>query len=296
MKALEREALARLEQAKTDLQRAEELREKDVLTVSELDRRATEVKTREAALEQATASLEIATAGPTASEIAVARALVAQTDLEVEIAKERLSKTTIRAPYDCVITERFLGVGDQANTQQRVEIMEIMDVSRLLAQVSVPERLIGKVRLGDRVTVRAEGSTSSVPGLVVLINDKVDHQTRTFRARVLIDNREGRFKAGQFARVMFDIEASSDALTTPSAALVYRGGHAQVFVYRGEKVEMRPVTTGITDDHLTEIVSGISEGETVVVDDPAILADGMSVRLRRAASPGAGMETPRTNG
>lgn len=280
LKALQSEARAKLEQAKLDLERAESLREKDVLTPSELDRRRTEVRISEAALERATASLEIATAGPTRSEVAVARSLVDQAELDVEIAEERLRKTVIRAPYDCVVTDRFLGVGDQANTQQRVEIMEIMDLGVVLAQVGVPERFVGKVRLGDRVAVRAEGASSAVGGIVVLVNDKVEPQTRTFRVRVMLENRDHSFKAGQFARVTFKVAAARDALAAPSAALVYREGHAQVFLVRGERVELRPVTTGITDHRLTEILSGVSEGDVIVVDDPSVLAHGMSVRRR----------------
>ena len=98
----------------------------------------------------AKANVSIAKAGPTESELAVAEAIVAQNENEVEIAQERLKKTVILSPYDAVVTDRYMGVGDRVTALPRVEIMEIMDLSLVIVKVGVPERFFGKVHLGDK--------------------------------------------------------------------------------------------------------------------------------------------------
>ena len=261
---------------------------KNMVSPNDYDERKMEAETARAALQQAQAQLDIDHAGPTEAEIDVAKATIAQAESEVAIAEERLKKTAIRAPYDAVISDRYVEVGDGVTAMPRVEIMEIMDLSLLFGVVAIPERFTGGVQQGEQVAVRAEGAATSVPGFVVAINDKVDPETRTYRTRIAIDNRDRKFKAGAFARVTFQFKSSSDTLIVPSAALTFSGGRPQVFVYDNGRVLSRTVELGIPDDGQTEVVSGLTEGEQVVVDDPSILADGMTVRLRKALADKSG--------
>lgn len=278
------EVAAELANAKTELERATSLREGSMVSQGDYDRRFTEVRKKEAELAQARAQIELAEAGPTAAAIAVAKALVAEAESRRAIAEERLKKAVIRAPYDAVVTDRYADVGDRVTAMPRVEILEIMNLTPIIVQVGVPERFIGAVSLGDRVAVRAEGLQSPADGIVVLINDKVDYESRSFRTRIAIDNRDKRLKAGQFARVAFDLSSSSEALTVSSTALTYAAGRPRVFVYAGGAVHEREVAPGVTGGGRVEILSGLAAGEQVVVDDPSILADGMPVVLGTAAA------------
>jgi RND family efflux transporter MFP subunit len=116
--------------------------------------------------------------------------------------------------------------------------------------------------------------------MVVLINDKVDPSNRTFRIRVAIRNDRLQFKAGQFVRVVLEVESSPNALTVPVQAITYTGGEARVFVYKNGSVEQRAVTLGVSNGEAAEVLAGLSAGEQVVVDDPSVLCDGMAVQVR----------------
>lgn len=282
--ALKGEAHASLILAEADMRRAKLLLGRKAISPAEYDKTMAGVNVARATLDRADAELELAKAGPTKEEIAVADAAVKQAEAEFKRSEWELERTTIYAPYDGVITDRYVDEGDRVTALPRVEIMELMDLSLLTAQLGVPERYIGQIQVGDRAAVHVKGSTDPVPGMVALINDKVDPTNRNFRIRVAIRNDQQRFKAGQFARVALQVKSSANALTIPVQAISYTGGEARVFVYREGRVRQKAVELGITNRDAVEVLSGLAEGEQVVVDDPSVLSDGMSVQVRRTAA------------
>jgi len=280
--AEKQEAEARVSLAELNLARAQELIGRNAIAQASLDQRETDLKTAKAALERADAELALARAGPSEPEIAVAKAAIAQAQVEVDRAKWELEKTTIRAPYDGVVTDRYVDDGDRVTAMPRVEIMELMDVKTVTAQLCVPERYVNLVQVGDPARVFIKGQAESLRGAVCLVNDKVDPANRTFRIRVAIPNEQRRLKVGQFARVELQIASSPDTLTVPASAITHAGGEAQVFVCRDGRVQRRAVVLGLTNDEVAEVLSGLTAGEQVVVDDPSILSDGMSVQVSAA--------------
>lgn len=296
LQARKDEAAARLEKAQADQRRIKSLVEQRATSPFELDQVVAELHFAQAAVASAEADLAEARSGPTPTEVEVARTLVAQAAAEVAVHQDRLARTKIRAPYAGVISERFIDEGERVTTMPRVELMELMDVRILMVQVSVPERFVGKISRGDWVRVSLVGSEGTVPGLVVLVNEKVDYETRTFRVRVGIENDDYRFKAGQFARVSFPMEDSRQGLIVPVAAVVYAGGQPQVFVYcpDTQQVHLRPVQLGLINPESCQVLDGLVEGEQVVIEDPAILADGMRVQLEDRA-PQAAVWPPETS-
>lgn len=285
LEAARDEAKAALVLAEANLRRAQPLLGRKAISQEQYDTIKAAADKAQAALKRAEADLAIARAGPTKEEIAVANAAVKLAQADVKRAEWERAKTEIHAPYDGVITDRYVDEGDRVTAMPRVEIMELSDLSLLTAQLGVPERYIGQIQVGDPAEVSVRGSAQPVPGLVVLINDKVDPTNRNFRIRVAIRNDERRFKMGQFARVALKVRSSANALTIPADAVTYAGGEARVFVYRGGRVQQRAVQLGISNDESAEVLSGLAAGEQVVTYDPSILSDGMQVQVRPATSP-----------
>jgi len=274
------EAAASAAAAESDFDRAKQLIARAAISESQYDQTEAAVKMARAVLDRTEAELAMAKAGPTKEEIAVAEAAVAQAEAEVALNRWEVDKTTIRAPYDGIITDRYVDEGERVTAMPRVEIMEIMDLSFLTARLGVPERHIGRIQVGDLAKVHVQGSAEPVPGVVALINDKVDRTNRTFRIRVAIRNDERRFKVGQFIRVQLQVQSSPGALTIPADAIAYTGGEAHVFVCDGGRVGKRAVKLGIANENTVEVLAGLADGEQIVVDDPSILSDSMSVEVR----------------
>lgn len=279
------EAQAQLENTQSVLTRQESLVAENATSRESYDRAVAQAKLAHAAVERAAAELDIAKKGPTQEQIEVARSAVAQAQADVDLRQDELRKATIVAPYDAVITDRYVDEGEYVTAQPRVELMELMDLSFLTVQVGVPERYLNRVASGDEVRVFVEGASEPVRGLVVLVNDKVEPETRTYRTRIAIDNRDGRLKAGQFARVEFVMANAKDSLVVPDTALVYSGGQPQVFVFEGDQAKLRTIRPGISSGEFTEVLSGLAPGLRVIVDDPSILADRMAVQIRDGQPP-----------
>ena len=120
-----------------------------------------------------------------------------------------------------------------------------------------------------------------------MINGRVDPETRTFRARIGIDNRTGRLKAGGLARVVLEIASEAEAVIVPRRAVSFNNGQPSVFLYQPDgHVDRRPVMLGITNSEACQILGGVEPGEPVAVTNLALLADRSLVRL--AAHPAVG--------
>jgi membrane fusion protein (multidrug efflux system) len=162
--------------------------------------------------------------------------------------------------------------------------MEIMEISYLFAEVGVPERYVRNVQPSDDAQVIIQGMAEEVPGIIVRINDKVDPGTRTFRVRVGIDNAERQYRVGQFVRVRLNLGTSSNTLAIDRRALVYAGGQPRVFVFADGHVHLKTIQPGVQAENMVEVLSGLEEGESIVVDDPSVITDGMPVRVRSSAN------------
>jgi hypothetical protein len=155
-----------------------------------------------------------------------------------------LEKTVIRSPYTAVITDRYVDVGDRLTAMPRVEIMQIVDPRVLFAEIDVPERFLGQVR-EHAPAVYGSADAEPMVGRVELINGRVDPETRTFRARIGIDNRSGRLKAGGLARVVLEIASDAQGDVVPRRAVSFSNGQPSVFVYRPDgRVDRRPGDAG----------------------------------------------------
>jgi RND family efflux transporter MFP subunit len=279
LKAALDEAKARKKLADAEYRRAMTLSRQSAASVGEVERTAMELAAAEAMMVSQGAALSEAEAGPTPEEIAVSKSMITQAEAELKQKERLLEKTSVRVPYDGILTaiNVYKGARVSPNTGP---LFEVLDLRYVAAEVGIPESYIGKIKLQDLAQVTIAGMPDPVPGLVVGINEKVDPESRSYRIRVGVDNEHGKFKSGQFATVSLQIGTAAQATIVPSAAIKFEEGQPGVFVYEDGKVKRVGVTLGMSNDDRVEIVDGLSEGELVVTDDPNLLSDGMSVEVR----------------
>lgn len=274
------EARAAHARAKADLDRSKSLIERKATSQSVHDEIVMAERTSEAGVRRADAGLALAKAGPTKEQVNVAKAHIEAAKAEVARQEEQLRKTSIRAPYDAVVSNRYADVGSRVTATPVVDIMQIVDPRALLAQVSVPEQYQGMIKLDSVATVSAAGVPQAVPGVVDLINSIVDADTRTFRVRVTLDNRKEIFKAGGFVNVDLPIVSASGVLVVPQAAITLSNGTPTVFVCKDGRVHRRAVRPGMRNRSFVEIVSGLTAGEQIVAGNTSLLADGLRVHVK----------------
>ena len=187
-----------------------------------------------------------------------------------------LGDATIRAPFDGVVGERYVNVGQYVQPSTRVA--SIYDPDPLRLEVTVPEANVGAIAPGLAVsfTVAAFGDTRFT-GELKFISPNVRESTRDLVAEAIVPNPDGRLRPGMFA-VAQVLLASPPTPVVPPAALVRDDTGARLFVVVGHEVQERLVQLGETSGDEVAILSGVKAGDSVVLQPGAEVRDGVRVR------------------
>lgn len=235
------------------------------------------------------------------AEVAVAQAheVAAHADLEAaraetDIARSELEEidvligyASIRAPFSGVITERHVEPGDLVREQSEVgevkPLFVVSQVDRVRVRIPVPEADAPLVNPGDEVTLTfpSFASEAALVGNVTRRSGSLDPSTRTMLVEAEMPNPEGKLLPGMFGQASIQVAKEIAANTLPSQAIRFEeSGKAYVYlVDRNDTVSVVPITTGIDDGNLIEILSGIEAGQRVVGPHLKRFTDGQKVTV-----------------
>lgn len=193
-----------------------------------------------------------------------ARAALQIAVAELDLARARLAKTRIVAPFAGQVGRRLVSPG--AYLRSGTPIVELVDLDELRISFSVPERLLGRLQPGVAVRV----STIAYPDLVLagtvdVIDPVLEQATRSVRVLARVPNPEHRLRPGMSADVSVVMDTRPGAMTVPAEAVFAQGGRTLVYeVEPDSTVVLRPVALGLRQRDRVEILSGL-ESEAVVV-------------------------------
>ncbi len=199
-----------------------------------------------------------------------------------EAAQAALGYSEIRSPIDGVVTDRPLFAGEMANAGQ--PIVTVMDVSTLIAKVHLSPEQAAALKLGDEAAVTIPGEEEPVKGKLTLISPALDTGSTTLEVWVAIPNKSGTLKVGTSVHVAVSSRTIPNALCVPNEALIAtKTGDPAVMVIGADSVaSQKPVKTGITDGHDTQILSGLAAGDLVVTKGAYGMDDGTKVKIAAA--------------
>jgi RND family efflux transporter MFP subunit len=220
-------------------------------------------------------------AGQAALEAAQSQLSVARAKLNHDQSLFDYSKIT--APFAGVVTERYANLGTlvQAGTGSSTQAMPIVrlsqdDLFRLV--IPVPESYVRYIHVGDHVDVRVSSLNRTFPGKVARFSVDVREDTRTMHTEVDVLNPEHVLLPGLYADAQLQLDRKDDVPTVPLQAVNHEGNKITVFVVnRNDELEDRAVQLGLQTASDAEIISGLSEGEQVVVSDRSGLKAGQKV-------------------
>jgi RND family efflux transporter MFP subunit len=190
----------------------------------------------------------------------------------------------ITAPFAGVVTQRTANLGTlmQAGTSSSTQAMPLVklsqdDLFRLV--IPVPESSVRYIRIGDPVEVRVPALNRAFPGKVARFSLDVREDTRTMHTEVDVPNLDRLLMPGMYAETTLTLEAKQNILAVPMEAVNHEGEQTTVYlVSPGGKVEDRPITLGLETSTDAEIISGLAEGDAVIVSDRSGLKVGEEVR------------------
>ena len=223
-------------------------------------------------LDDATAKDRASQAQVDAAKSALAAAkqqlAVAQADQQHYTALSDYSR--IVAPYDGVVTWRFSDTGAlvQAGTSNTsgLPVVTVAQVNVLRLRIPVPESLAAKIKIGDVADVHVQATGEHFTGKVARFTDALDPSTRTMQVEIDVPNANYHLQPGMYADVQLDANSRPDALTVPVEAIQRSDTKTSVLVVDPQNhVQVRDVQLGVQSSNHVEVLSGLSEGEKVIV-------------------------------
>jgi RND family efflux transporter MFP subunit len=207
----------------------------------------------------------------------------------------RLGETRIDSPLDGVVAVRKLDPGAMVGTLAGAVIVTVVRIDTLRAFITVTERDIHGVRVGEEAHVELDAMPGkSIHGKVVRVSPTLDPATRTLDAEVQIANPDSDLRPGMFGRGAIVTDTHPRAVAVPASALQLSEAKTFVFVLEGDHVRRREIVTGQDEGTWLEVVSGLHEGEEIVTAGIDVLGDGMVVRVQRGVDPFTGGQASTT--
>jgi RND family efflux transporter MFP subunit len=212
----------------------------------------------------------------TAAAIAAAKADVGKYNTLV-------AYTFITAPFDGVITKRYADPGAliQAGTTSDTQSMPLVRVSdnyRLRLDIPVDLKYVKNTHVGDPVEVRVESlDDKSFTGIITRTTDRVEEETRKMIAEIEVPNPDLKLVPGMYATAVLKVQARHQALAIPTQA-VPAGQMSSVYVVNDHRqIEERPITLGLATANYREVLSGLKEGDLVLIGSRSQVKPGQTV-------------------
>ncbi|HXK01032.1 MAG TPA: efflux RND transporter periplasmic adaptor subunit [Verrucomicrobiae bacterium] len=216
----------------------------------------------------------------------------AKSQLEVAKAKDQHDRVLfeyakITAPFSGVVTQRYANLGTlmQAGTSSSTQALPLVrlsqeDLFRLV--IPVPESYVKYIRIGDPVQVRVPSLDRVLPGNVKRFSVDVTADTRTMHTEVDVPNPAGVLIPGLYAEAALSLEHKNSALVVPLQAVSQNGSQATIFlVDPNQTLQERNIALGLQTADDAEVLSGLNEGDRVVVSDRSGLKAGQHVKMQQ---------------
>lgn len=196
----------------------------------------------------------------------------------LELAKTRLDKHLLRAPFDGIAGVRKVSVG--AFVAVGTPVVNIEKIDGLKVDFKVPETYLTSITVGQVIDVAVDAIPGRVfAGEIYAIDPQVDVNGRALQVRARIDNKDLVLRPGLFARILIKGAVQRDVVMVPESAILPRSGNSFVFrVADGKAREVR-VKLGDRSNAKVEIISGIAPGDVIVTAGQHKLRDGAAVEV-----------------
>jgi len=237
------QAKAQLEQAKRNLAREENLLKKNAATPQMVKSLRDSTKIAEAAYKEALTMLDYA---------------------------------KITAPFSGIVTKKLSNVGDLATPGKPLLYLE--EENNFQVITDIPEAMILRIHKDDRLPVFIPSVNLSIEGTVAEVSPVADPSSRSAPIKLRIAS-DPRLRSGQFARVTLTMD-QTETLIVPKPAVIPFGQMERVFVVQEKTARLRLVRIGTRSDSHIEILSGLSEGETVITAGHENLLDGQPISIQ----------------
>ena len=230
-----------------------------------------------------------------AAEVAGAKSALAASRQQLEVSqadREHYSALSeyshITAPFDGVVTWRYADTGSliQAGTSNASSepVVKLSQVNVLRLRIPVPESQAASVRNGEPAEILVKAANEHFWGKIIRTTDSLDRSTRTMQVEVDVPNKDYKLTPGMYADVLLQVQNDPNALTLPLQAISRGANKVTVLLVDAQNdVEEREIHTGIEGADRIQILSGLNEGDRVIVGNLGEYRPGQHVEPKVSA-------------
>jgi len=278
------DARAKVNNARATYERRRVLYEKGGISKKDLEASQLDLTTAEdeLRLQEQTVALRARSLNPNDRALAAAR--TAQSQQHLATLDAQLSYATIRSPITGIVTDQFQYEGEFASAGGK--LVTIADTSTVIVKAPFADTVAAQLKVGDAVSVfPTDSSAEEMKGQVTLLSRSSDPTNRTVEVWVTLANGAGLLRANGAAQVTVFANSKNDAIIVPASAVTLEASNADegtVMVVDAQNVaHEKKVTVGIRTADKIEIVEGLQDGETVVIEGNFALPDGTKVEVAK---------------
>ena len=200
-----------------------------------------------------------------------------------------LDHALVRSPIAGVVAERIVRLGDRIGPSTR--LYALVNMNSLISRAHVPGGDLPNVSVGQpaRITTNLFPDVN-FPGRIIRISPVVDPNSGTFRVTLAINDAKERLRPGMFVTTRIVTATHEEALLVPKRAIVHDDGYPHVFVVQDSTARKIQLDLGFEDTQHQEVLSGVSQGDSIVVVGQNGLKDQARVRVIE----GTGLRIPAT--
>jgi len=215
---------------------------------------------------------------------------IKQDNANIENAKLQLTYSKVRAEITGVVGLRLVDPGNIVHAADANGMVTITQVQPIAVLFTIPEdslpQVVQKLRAGAQLAADAynrENSKKLASGKLVTLDNQIDNTTGTSKLKAVFENKDNSLFPQQFVNIRLLVDTLTNQLVVPNVAV--QNGQQGTFVYTVDNdsvVHLKTVKVGITTETSADILSGISDGDRVVIDGTDRLIEGATVRVRKA--------------
>jgi len=213
-------------------------------------------------------------------QIAAAKAQADAAKAHYESSVAQLSYAEIRTPIAGVVSDRSVFAGEMPASG--TPILSIVDISQVVARANIPVKEAASIKVGRPATIA--GPDGDIGGKVTVVSPAVDPQTTTVEVWVQVPNAGEKLKPGATARISIKAETLQDVIIVPAAALLNsdEGGQKVMVAGSDNLAHERKISIGIRQGDNLQLISGVQEGEKVIVSGGLGLDDKAKIKISEA--------------
>ena len=252
------QARALVENSRLNLQRNQALFDRGIAAGKEVEDAKKDVASAQAALEQASAALSTAA--------------------------RNVERAAVQSPITGQVVKRMVSVGEQVDGTAAQPIAEIANLDRVELAANVPAEYLGRVRVGLTAALSSDAYAGrTFPGTILAIGPAVDTATNAALARIRAPNPGHALKVGMFAEAHIVVAEHAKVLVVPPSAIVRTESGAAAYVVSGDIAQRTEVKVGLEQPDAVEILSGLTEGQTILTS--SVHGLGEKAKLAKPRSP-----------